>query len=453
MTKNFSLYLALRYLRPKRTFVSVITVISILGVSLGVALLIVVIAVMAGFHAQMKELAAGYETHIEAADRYGTSMLDSKQRPKDAEDKPWREILEQIKKTPGVVSATPMVRGLLLVESESGTSITAMWGLSNEDGNRLAEKHAQFMRKKEEGGGSMDLSGSSIVLDHRLADPWGLKVGDTITAYAPSNLKEVMNLSRQIDDLPEDQKKAAYEKLKELTLPEELTITGIIEPPQFQDSSKVPLAIVSLVVAQEARDLGDGISSIGIELSDPYQAAVIRNQLLESKVIPPSWDAYTWTEAHQALFSAVQTELLMMYVILFFIMIVAAFCVMNTMITVTVQKRREIGIVAALGSRVGQTMSVFIIQGMIVGAAGAVLGLGLGILIASNINTIKNGLGKMLGMDMFNPDIYGLIDLPAKVLPNDVAFICGSAFLLSSLASVIPAWLAAKVEPAQALRD
>jgi lipoprotein-releasing system permease protein len=299
----------------------------------------------------------------------------------------------------------------------------------------------------------MNLSGSSIVLDQKLADPWGLKVGDTITAYAPSNLKEVMNLSRQIDDLPEDQKKAAYEKLKELTLPEELTITGIIAPPQFQDSSKVPLAIVPLIVAQEARDLGDGISSIGIELNEPYQAGAIRDQLMKNGVIPPSWDAYTWTEAHQALFSAVQTELMMMYVILFFIMIVAAFCVMNTMITVTVQKRREIGIVAALGSRMGQTMWVFIIQGMIVGAAGAVLGLGLGVLIANNINSIKNGLAKLMGMKMFDPEIYGLIDLPAKILPNDVWFICGSAFLLSSLASVIPAWLAAKVEPAQALRD
>lgn len=448
MTKNFSLYLALRYLRPKRTFVSVITVISVLGVSLGVALLIVVIAVMAGFHAQMKQLAAGYETHIEAQDRYGTSMLDSKHRPKDATDKPWREILEQIKKTPGVASATPMVRGLLLAESETGIAVTTMWGLDNSDGNRLAAKHKDFIDE-----GNLELSGDSIVLDQKLAGPWGLKVGDTITVWAPTNLKEIVNRIREIDELPEDQKQQAYKQLKDLTLPQDLTITGIISPPQFQDSRNPPLAIVPLAVAQDMRDLGDGISSIGIELNEPYQAGAIRDQLMKSGIIPPGWDAYTWTEAHQALFSAVQTELMMMYVILFFIMIVAAFCVMNTMITVTVQKRREIGIVAALGSQVGQTMSVFIIQGMIVGAAGALLGLGLGVLIASNINSIKNGLGKLMGVDVFNPDIYGLIDLPAKILPSDVAFICGSAFLLSSLASVIPAWLAAKVEPAQALRD
>lgn len=448
MTKNFSLYLALRYLRPKRTFVSVITVISVLGVSLGVALLIVVIAVMAGFHAQMKELAAGYETHIEAQDRFGTSMMDSNHRPKDATDKPWREILEQIKKTPGVASATPMVRGLLLVESETGMGITTMWGLDNSDGNRLAAKHKDFIDE-----GNLELTGDSIVLDSKLAGSWGLKVGDTITAWAPTNLKDIVNQIREIDELPEDQKQASYKKLKELTIPQELTITGIISPPQFQDSSKVPLSIVPLGRAQEMRDLGDGISSIGIELDEPFLAGSIRDQLMKSGVIPPGWDAYTWTEAHQALFSAVQTELMMMYVILFFIMIVAAFCVMNTMITVTVQKRREIGIAAALGSRVGQTMWVFIIQGMIVGAAGALLGLGLGVLIASHINDIKNGLGSLMNRDMFNRDIYGLIDLPAKILPMDVAIICGSAFVLSSLASVIPAWLAAKVEPAQALRD
>jgi lipoprotein-releasing system permease protein len=449
VTKNFSLYLALRYLQPKRTFVSVITVISILGVALGVAVLIVVIAVMAGFHAQMRQLAAGYETHIEAQDRYGTSMWDDKQRPKDASDKPWREILEQIKKTPGVATATPMVRGLLLVESDRGITVAAMWGLKNEDGNRLATKHKDFLQE----GGSLELSGSSIVLDRAIADASGLKVGDTVTAWAPTNLKEMVNQIRNIDDLPEEEKKKAFEQLKELTLPEELTITGIISPPQFQDSDKMPLAIVPLVVAQSMRDLDDGISSIGIELNEPYQAGPIRNQLLESGVLPAGWDAFTWMEAHQRLFAAVQNEMMMMYVILFIIIIVAAFCVMNTMITVTVQKRREIGIVAALGSRLGQIMWVFIIQGMVVGAGGALLGLGVGLLVAENINAVKNGLSKALNVEMFDPAIYGLIDLPAKVLPNDVAIICLGAFFLSSLASVVPAWLAAKVEPAQALRD
>lgn len=448
VTRNFSLYLALRYLRPKRTFVSVITVISVLGVSLGVAVLIVVIAVMAGFHDQMRELALGYETHIEVRDSYGTSMMDDKKRPEGMKDKPWREVLEAIKKTEGVISATPMVRGLLLVETEVGMSVAGMWGVKDEDGNRLASKHEKFLV-----AGSLDLKGDNIVLDEALAGAWGLKLGDTVTVYAPSNLKSIVQNVRQIDELPEAEKKAAYEKLKELVLPLDLTLVGVISPPQFQDSDKIPLAVVPLNVAQELRELDDGITSIGVEVSEPYQAPTIRKRMVEAGVLSEGWETRTWLEAHQRLFAAVQNEMMMMYVILFIIILVAAFCVMNTMITVTVQKRREIGIVAALGSRMGQTMWVFMIQGMIVGAAGSLVGLGLGLLIAKNINLIRDWLGDKLGVEMFDEQIYGLAELPAKVLPMDVTIICSGAFILCSLAAIVPAWLAARVEPAQALRD
>ena len=171
MINNFSLYLALRYLRPKRTFVSVITLISVLGVSLGVAVLIVVIAVMAGFHAQIKELAMGYDAHIEAFDNFGTSMWPTKERPKDdVQEKSWRDVLTEIKATPGVVSASPMVRGMILVESPEGMAPTWMWGLKQEDGNRLAAKHEKLVKE-----GKLDLNGDNIVLDEGLAHAWGVQ--------------------------------------------------------------------------------------------------------------------------------------------------------------------------------------------------------------------------------------------------------------------------------------
>ncbi len=448
MTRNFSLYLALRYLRPKRTFVSVITVISVLGVALGVAVMIVVIAVMAGFHAQMRDLALGYETHIEVQDSYVTSMLDEKKRPKGLNEKSWRQVLEELRKADGVVSATPMVRGLLLAESESGMEACAMWAVKNEDGDRLASKHKKFLV-----AGKLDLNGDNIVLDESLVYQWGLRLGDKVTVYAPGNLKAIVQNVREIDELPENEKKAAYDKLKSLVLPVDLELVGVISPPQFQDSKGPPLAVLPLNVAQELLELDDGISSIGIEITEPYRAPTVRQKLMEDGILPESWVSRTWMEAHQRLFAAVQNELMMMYVILFIIMIVAAFCVMNTMITVTVQKRREIGIVAALGSRMGQIMWVFITQGMIVGAAGSLLGLGLGVLIARNINTIRDVLGALMGREMFDKAIYGISELPALVLPMDVTIICSGAFVLCSLAAIVPAWLAARTEPAQALRD
>ncbi|MEI6535647.1 MAG: ABC transporter permease, partial [Verrucomicrobiaceae bacterium] len=196
MTNNFSLYLALRYLRPKRTFVSIITLISVMGVSLGVAVLIVVIAVMAGFHAKIKELAMGYDAHIEAADQYGSSMLSSQQRPPDVQEKSWREVIKIITATPGVVSASPIVRGMLLVESKEGNVAPAlMWGLKQDDGNRLMKKHENLIVS-----GSLDLREDNIIIDEAIARAWDVRVGDKITVYAPSNLKDIVSTIREIDD-------------------------------------------------------------------------------------------------------------------------------------------------------------------------------------------------------------------------------------------------------------
>lgn len=448
MLKNFSLYLALRYLRPKRTFVSVITLISIAGVCAGVAILIIVIGIMRGFHAQIKDLAQGYEAHIEAQDSWGTSMWPSEKRPTDAKDKPWREVLKAIRETPGVISASPMVRGMVLVESREGMSPALMWGVKQDDGNRLLEKHKKLVVE-----GELDLGGDTVALDRNYTSAFHVQLGDKITAYAPSNLKELVRKMREIDAKPEAERAEAYKQLKELMLPLDLGVSSIIEPPSFQDSSKMPIIVVPLHVAQELRGLEDGITSIGIELSEPYQAGPLRNKLVETEVLPSTWEAYTWMEQHERLFAAVQNELMMMYVILSFISLVAALCVMNTMITVTVQKRREIGIVAALGSRLSQIMGVFIIQGMIVGAFGAVAGLGLGVLVTSNLNRIRDWLAEALDVQLFDQAIYGLVEVPSKVLPHDIAIICCGAFLLCTLAALVPAWLAARIEPAAALRD
>lgn len=444
---NFSLYLALRYLRPKRTFVSVITVISVLGVAFGVWALTVVIPVMAGFHAQIKDLAMGYDSHIEAYDRWGTSMFSTQQRPPDAKDMPWREVLKIINGTPGVTSASPIVRGLLLIESREGMAPSWMWGIKADDGNRLVKKHEKLLVE-----GSLDLDGDNIILDEGLAHAWNLRIGDKVTVYAPSNLKGMVKQIREIDDLPENEKQAAYKKLKELVLPLDLTLTGLISPPRLQDSDKMAIAIVPLNVAQELRDLDDGVTSIGIEVEDPFKAGEVKRALM-ARAFPETWEAFTWMEQHEQLFATVQNELEMMYFVLFIIVIVAAFCVMNTMITVTVQKRREIGIVLALGAKFGQIVRVFLYQGIIVGFAGALSGLGMGLLTVHYRNDIRAGIAAMTGREIFDSAIYGLVEIPAKVLPQDVAIICVGAFLLCTIAALVPAYLAARTEPAVALRD
>lgn len=446
--RNFSLYLALRYLRPKRTFVSVITVISVLGVCFGVAALVVVISVMRGFHAQIHDLAMNFDAHIEAFDRWGTSTMDGRRKDRDPNEKRWREVLSDIRSTPGVVSASPTVRGLILVKSEeSGMAPALMWGLEQEGGAKLAEKHKKMIVE-----GDLDLRGDSIVIDVGLARAWNVHVGDKVQLYAPSNMLEMLRIYNDADGKPEGERKQAFDKMREVVLPQEPTVTGIIDPPKLQDSDKLHLVIVPRNLAQELLGMGDGISSIAAEVKDPYTAGVTKKALLE-KGLPSTWEAFTWMEQHQQLFDTVQNELEMMYFVLFIIVLVAAFCVMNTMITVTVQKRREIGIISALGSRVGQIMWVFLIQGMIVGVLGAVTGYIAGWLVVIERNNIRAAIKMLTGQEIFAQDIYGFVEIPAKIVGSDIAVICGGAFILCTLAALLPAFLAAKTEPAVALRD
>ena len=446
--RNFSLYLALRYLRPKRTFVSVITVISVLGVCFGVAALVIVISVMRGFHEQIHDLAMNFDAHIEAYDKWGTSTLDGKRQDRDPDEKRWREVLSDIRSTDGVVSASPTVRGLVLVKSvESGMAPALMWGLEQEGGDKLAKKHEKLIVE-----GNLDLRGDSIVIDEGLARAWSVHVGDKVQLYAPSNMLEMVRIYNEADNKPEDEKKKAFDQMREVVLPQEPTITGIINPPKLQDSDKLHLVIVPRNLAQELLSMGDGISSIAAEVNNPYKAGETKKAMLD-KGLPRTWEAFTWMEQHAQLFATVQNELEMMYFVLFIIVIVAAFCVMNTMITVTVQKRREIGIISALGSRPGQIMWVFLIQGMIVGLLGAGSGYVTGWLVVIYRNVIRKGISELTGQEIFDSSIYGLIEIPAKIVSGDVAVICGGAFILCTLAALFPAYLAARIEPAVALRD
>ncbi len=220
MMNNFSFYLALRYLRPKRTFVSVITVISVLGVLFGVAALIIVISVMAGFQEQIKELAKDFDAHIEVVPAQNSFLEEDANKPaKEEQEKPWREIVEQIQHTPGVVSASPTAEGLVLVQSEGGRMAPAlMLGLKQEEAARLSEKSQEKGKNRLIIEGEANLNGDNILLDVMIARPFGVYVDDKVTAYSPSNLRGIVDKIHEIDEKPEAEKQAAYEELRSLVL-------------------------------------------------------------------------------------------------------------------------------------------------------------------------------------------------------------------------------------------
>ena len=426
MTKPFSLFLALRYLRPKRTFLSLITVISILGVTIGIMVLILVISVMTGFEEELRRKVLGFDAHLVAG---GESVIFD-----------WPAQATQIRAVEGVTGVAPFVQGPVLAEF-MGRRLAPKIRAIDPEAEREVTALQDFMV-----AGELKLESNETVLGSALAGILGVGVGDTITVYSPGNLNEIIDGINAMEQGGDKAKTAG--QLREMVLPLELTVTGIFSSGRYLYDSE--FLLVPLHIGQELYGLGDVVHGLTIKTVQPYEAAAIRTRM-EGRV-DPALGVSTWMDMNRELFEAIHMERNVMFFILLFIVIVAAFGIMNTLITVTVQKTREIGILKALGARTGQIISVFVGQGIVVGLFGTAIGLGLGIWLVQYRNQVSQWLSGVLGIEIFPQSIYQFAEIPAEIVPSDIAIICASAFAICTVAAVIPAWFAARMDPVKALR-
>lgn len=426
MTKPFSLFLALRYLRPKRTFLSLITVISILGVTLGIMVLILVISVMTGFEQELRRKVLGFDAHLVAGGE--TVLMD------------WPAQAAKIRGVEGVTGVAPFVQGPVLAEF-MGRRLAPKIRAINPESEREVTSLQDFMV-----AGDMKLDSNETVIGSALAGILGVGVGDTITVYSPGNLEEIVEGIERLEK--EGDKSESAGELREMVLPLELTVTGIFSSGRYLYDSE--FLLVPLHIGQELYGLGDGVHGLTIKTVHPYQAAAIRARM--EGHIDPGLSVATWMDMNRELFEAIHMERNVMFFILLFIVIVAAFGIMNTLITVTVQKTREIGILKALGARTGQIIGVFVGQGIVVGVFGTLIGLATGIWLVQYRNQVSQWLSGVLGVEIFPQSIYQFAEIPAEIVPSDIAIICASAFLICTVAAVIPAWFAARMDPVDALR-
>ena len=424
MKLPFSLFLALRYLKPKRTFVSIITLISILGVTLGIAVLIIVISVMTGFDRELRRKVLGFDAHL---------LVTNELALQD-----WRPLDEQLKATPGVVATAPFVQGPVIVEFEGRRLAPKIRGIDPEAEQRVTNIRNAIVE------GAFDLDGDHVVLGKDLANALGCTVGDRITIYSPGNIGQI------VDELnrAEAEGKKSVAELRDLIIPQELLVTGIFASGRFIYDSE--FLLVPLYIGQELYSLEDALHGITVRAEEPYAAPGLQQAL--ARTLPAGLTIYTWIDLNRDLFDAIRIERNTMFIILFFIIIVAAFGITNTLITVTVQKTREIGVMKALGATAGQIIWVFLAQGMIVGLFGNITGLGLGIALVRWRNEFKEWLASTLHIEIFPRTIYQFSQIPAETVPGDVVKICVGAFLICSLAALIPAWSAARLDPVKALR-
>jgi lipoprotein-releasing system permease protein len=413
------LLLALRYLRPKRTFISVITLISVLGVALGVAVLIIVISVMTGFGEQLRETILNVSPHL----RVGGAQPALTN---------YAAVISRIASNPNVKGVAPAIRGPVLVETQREGEPPRYWAPNIQGIDPQYETNLSIL-PAQMAAGSFDVSGRGILVGTALAQRLDLMVGDRINIYAPRDIKKVR----------ESQQKGEEKGV----LPDEYEVRGIFDAGWEEINASIVL--VSLENAQDMFDLDDAVHELTVMLHDPMRASQVRKELWEA--LGPGCGISTWLE-NSKLLSAVFVEKSVMLYTLFFIIIVAAFGITCTLITFIVMKTREIGLMKAVGATDRQVMWVFLGQSLIVSLAGIVLGPTLGLLAVHYRNEFLGLMRRLTGMELFPAEIYGFTQLPAKVIVSDVAIICGGSLLICLLAAALPARHASKMNPVEALR-
>ena len=426
MPKSFSLFLAMRYLKPKRTFLSIITLISILGVTLGIMVLILVISVMTGFEQELRRKVIGFDPHVVVTS--GGVLED------------WENTAASVKQDPDVLAVAPFVLGPVIAQYQNRRLAPKIRGVDPEQERGVVDISPFIIE------GEYDLEGSKTIVGSELARELGVTVGETLTIFSPGNFKEILNEIERLEKTggkPED-----IASLKQLILPTELEVTGIFESGRYLYDSE--FLIVPLHIGQELYNLGPAAHGLAVKTKDPYLADKVRNDL-NSRLDSPAY-SMSWMDMNKQIFDAIRMERQVMFFILMFIILVAAFGIMNTLITVTVQKTREIGVMKALGARTNQIVGVFLAQGMVVGVFGTLIGLGLGISLTQYRNEANHFLSRALGVEVFPASVYQFSEIPAEIVASDVAIICLSAFVICSVAALIPAWFAAKLDPVKALR-
>ena len=436
---SFPVFLATKYLKPKRSVASVITCVSILGVMLGVAAVIVVRSVMTGFGDEWEKKILSFKPHITLLPVYGNVLTDE-----DA-------VAANVRALPGVTCVTPEVDTRVLLSHRDRVLAPVLLGVDADDFKSAYKIGAPR-------AGKFDLDGDSIVLGVHAARSLGCWVGDEVTVYSPKTL-------------------AAQD---EVFLPIKWKVVGIFSCGQYDYDSGY--AVASLANVRDLMGLEKGVFAVHVKTdcpTDPEKFRSLVDTVLETAQAPSTKHqrsagasgeaaqapasakaaageprtplrALTWREADRELFAALAVEKNMTAVLLLLISLVALFCVMNTLLVLTVQKTPEIGLLKALGFSRREIMGVFMVHGLVQCTAGIALGLLASWAILSNLQRIVEWLGSV-GVPVFPESVYGLAEIPHRVIFSDIVWTVAFVYAFGWLASFIPALLASTKDPVKAL--
>jgi len=406
-------FIGLRYTRARRRnhFVSFISAISILGITVGVWALITVLSVMNGFERELRGRILSVASHVTVSARQGW-LLE------------WPLLNEAVRSQSGVLDAAPYILGQGLVTRGNAVSGVLFRGVEPELELQVSEVLSHL---KSGSAGDLKSGSWNIVLGSQLARSLGVGAGDRVTLIAPKGKITPAGL------LP---------RMKRFT------VSGVFEMDMYEYDSS--LALVHLDDAAKLLEADAGISGLRLVIDDVYAAPLISTQL--QKRLGSSVRVSNWTIEHANFFSALKIERRVMFVILFLIITVAAFNIVSTLVMVVTDKRADVAILRTLGLAPLGVMGIFIVQGVVIGFGGTIVGGITGVLTAINIETLVPWVENLFGIEFFPASVYVISDFPAELRWPDVITISVMSFVICLLATLYPAWRASRADPAEALR-
>ena len=411
--RPYELLIGLRYTRAKRRnhFISFISLISMLGIALGVAALIVVLSVMNGFQKEVRARILGVTPHLQVVSDAG-QVLD------------WQPLLAALGKQADIRAAAPYVSGQGMVSLNEVVQGVMVRGILPADEQRLTG-----LGDKMKVGKLDDLLPGEfgITLGSDLARAMGARLGDSVLLITPQGQITPAGM------LP---------RLKQFR------VVGIFEVGMAPFDNA--LVLIHLSDAQKLFRLGEAVSGISANLHDLDRAPDVARQL--GSQLPPGLYASDWTQQNANYFAVVAMEKKMMFIILSLIVLVAAFNIVSTLVMAVTDKQADIAILRTLGAAPSSIMKIFMVQGVLIGLIGMVLGVGGGVLIALNIGTLVPFIEHLFGVQFLSKEFYYISELPSDLHSADVIVVASMSFLISLLATLYPSWRAAKVQPAEALR-
>ena len=413
MSLPYELLIGLRYTRAKRRnhFISFISLISMLGIGLGVAALIVVLSVMNGFQKELRTRILGVASHIQIVGVSGELTN-------------WQQVAEQALKHPEVRASAPFVQSQGMFSVDGNVKGALIRGILPDREDTVAD-----FRKTIQSG-SLDAlrpGEFGIVLGADLARSLRVFVGDKVTLIAPQGTVTPAGVAPRLKTF---------------------RVVGIFEVGMYEYDSG--LALIHLQDAQRLYQMEDRVSGVRLKVDDLFQAPRIAREL--ARIVDADAYLHDWTKSHANFFRAVQIEKNMMFIILSLIVAVAAFNLVSTLVMAVTDKQADIAILRTLGARPRSIMAVFVVQGALVGFIGLGLGIAGGVALALNIDVVVPFIERMLGIHFLAKDVYYISDLPSDLQWGDVWGVTLIAFVLSLLATLYPSWRASRVNPAEALR-